>query len=45
VNEFHSVLDSLKKARQADPVNAELTHLDSEIQGIEQYLAEQEKNH
>jgi hypothetical protein len=28
VNDFHSALDSLKNARQADPVNAESTHLD-----------------
>jgi tetratricopeptide (TPR) repeat protein len=44
MNDFHSVLDSLKKAQQADPVSAELTHLNREIQGVEQYLAGQEKS-
>jgi hypothetical protein len=44
MNDFHSVLDSLRKAQQADPVSAELTHLNREIQGVEQYLAEQEKS-
>ena len=44
MNDFHSVLDSLKKAQQADPVAAELTHLNREIQSVEQYLAAQEKS-
>ena len=37
------VLDSLKKARQADPVSADSSQLDREIQSVEQYLAHQEK--
>jgi hypothetical protein len=45
VNDFQSVLDSLKKAQQADPLNADSTHLDREIQSVEQYLADQRKNH
>ena len=45
MNGFHSVLDSLKKAQQADPVNAESTHLDREIQSVEQFLAKQGTNH
>ena len=44
MNDFHSVLDSLKKAQQADPVAAKSTHLDREIQSVEQYLAAQEKS-
>jgi tetratricopeptide (TPR) repeat protein len=45
VNDFQSVLDSLKKAQRADTVNAESTHLDREIQGVEQFLAKQGTNH
>jgi hypothetical protein len=45
VNDFHSVLDSLREAQQADPVNAESTHLDREIQSVEQFLAKQGTNH
>jgi tetratricopeptide (TPR) repeat protein len=44
MNDFHSALDSLKKAQQADPVSAELTHLDREIQSVEEFLAAQEKS-
>jgi len=44
MNDFHSALDSLRKAQQADPVAAELTHLDREIQSVEQYLGAQEKS-
>jgi tetratricopeptide (TPR) repeat protein len=44
MNAFHSVLDSLRKAQQADPVAAELTHLNREIEGVEQYLDAQEKS-
>jgi tetratricopeptide (TPR) repeat protein len=44
VNDFHSVLDSLKKARQADPINGESTHLDREIQNVEEFLAREGKN-
>jgi tetratricopeptide (TPR) repeat protein len=44
MNDFHSVLDSLQKARQADPTNAESSHLESEIQSVEHYL-EQKENH
>jgi hypothetical protein len=39
------MLDSLKKAQQADRASAESTHLDREIQSVEQFLAEQGKNH
>jgi hypothetical protein len=38
------VLDSLKRARQADPINAGSTHLDREIQNVEQFLAKEGKN-
>jgi tetratricopeptide (TPR) repeat protein len=41
MNDYHSVLDSLKNAQQADPASAELEHLDREIQSVEQYLAGQ----
>jgi tetratricopeptide (TPR) repeat protein len=41
VNDFHSVLDSLKKAKQVDATSAEL---DREIESVAQYLAEQEKS-
>lgn len=40
VNDFHSVLDSLKKAQQADPASATSTQLAREIQSVEQYFAE-----
>ena len=36
VNDFHSVLDSLKKAQQADPASAASTQLAREIQSVEQ---------
>jgi hypothetical protein len=45
VNDFHSVLDSLKKAQQADRASAASTQLAREIQSVEQYLARQGKNH
>jgi tetratricopeptide (TPR) repeat protein len=45
VNNYQSVLDSLKKAQQSDPVSAASSHLDREIESVEQYLAEQKKNH
>jgi tetratricopeptide (TPR) repeat protein len=44
MNDFQSVLASLKKAQQADPAAAELTHLNQEIQNVEQFLAAQEKS-
>lgn len=44
VNDFQSVLDSLKKAQQADPLGAESNRLDREIQVVERYLADQRKN-
>ena len=44
VNDFRSVLDSLKNARQADPISAGSTHLDREIQNVEEFLAKEEKN-
>jgi len=45
VNDFHSVLDSLKNAQQADPASAASRQLDREIQSVEQFLANQAKNH
>jgi len=45
VNDFHSVLDSLKKAQQADPAGSASTPLARDIQSVEQYLTTQEKNH
>jgi tetratricopeptide (TPR) repeat protein len=39
VNDFHSALDSLKNARQADPTSAESTGLNLEIESIERFLA------
>ena len=44
VNDFQSVLDSLKNARQADPISAGSTHLDREIRNVEQFLAKEGKN-
>jgi tetratricopeptide (TPR) repeat protein len=44
MNDFNSVLDSLKKAQQVDPDSAESTNLDREIKSVEQYLAEQKKS-
>jgi tetratricopeptide (TPR) repeat protein len=44
VNDFQSVLDSLKKAQRADPVGADSSQLDREIQSVEQYLAQQNNN-
>jgi tetratricopeptide (TPR) repeat protein len=44
VNDFQSVLDSLKKAQRADPVGADSSQLDREIQSVEQYLALQKNN-
>jgi len=44
VNDFQSVLDSLKKAQQADPSSAASTQLGREIQNVEQFLAEQGKS-
>jgi tetratricopeptide (TPR) repeat protein len=45
MNDFHSVLDSLKSAQQADPTSADSAQLGREIQSVEQYLAGQGKNH
>jgi tetratricopeptide (TPR) repeat protein len=45
MNDYHSVLDSLKRAQQADPTNPASPQLAREIQNVEQYLAAQEKNH
>jgi tetratricopeptide (TPR) repeat protein len=44
MNDFNSVLDSLKKAQQVDPTSAESTNLDREIKSVEQYLAQQGKS-
>jgi hypothetical protein len=44
VNDFRSVLDSLKNARQADPISAESTHIDREIQNVAEFLAKEVKN-
>ena len=44
VNDFQSVLNSLKNARQADPISAGSTHLDREIRNVEQFLAKEGKN-
>jgi hypothetical protein len=44
VNDFRSVLDSLKNARQADPISAESTHIDREIQNVAEFLAKEGKN-
>jgi tetratricopeptide (TPR) repeat protein len=44
MNDFNSVLDSLKKAQQVNPDSAESRNLDREIKGVEQYLAEQKKS-
>jgi len=44
MNDFNSVLDSLRKAQQVDPDSAESTNLDREIKSLEQYLAEQKKS-
>jgi hypothetical protein len=43
MNDFHSVLNSLKNAQQADPEAADSVNLDHEIQSVEQYLAEQDR--
>ena len=43
MNDFHSVLDSLKNAQQADPTSPESAQVDREIQSVEQYLAQQGK--
>jgi tetratricopeptide (TPR) repeat protein len=43
VNDFHSVLDSLKNAKQADPTSIDSAQVDRDIQSVEQYLAQQSK--
>jgi len=43
MNDYHSVLESLKHARQVDPVGAGSDYLEREIQSVEQYLAAQTK--
>ena len=43
VNDFQSVLESLKNARQANPNGAESAQVDRDIQSVEQYLAQQDK--
>ena len=40
-NDFQSVLDSLKKAQEANPGNADSGQLEREIQSVQQYLATQ----
>ncbi len=45
VSDFHSALDSLKNAQQADPIGVESTSLTREIQSVEQYLAAQHEEH
>ena len=44
LNDFPSVLESLKKEQQADPAYAESTHVSQDIQSVEQYLAKQGKS-
>jgi hypothetical protein len=44
MNDFRSVLDSLRKAQQVDHTFSESTSLDREIKSVEQYLAQQEKS-
>lgn len=44
MNDFRSVLDSLRKAQQVDHTSSESTSLDREIKSVEQYLAQQEKS-
>jgi tetratricopeptide (TPR) repeat protein len=44
MNDFQSMLDSLKEAQQVDPTSAESANLDREIESVEQYLAEQKKS-
>ncbi|MBZ5689022.1 MAG: hypothetical protein LAP86_28780 [Acidobacteriia bacterium] len=41
MNDYHSVLDSLKNAQRADPTGADSARLESEIQSVERYLAGQ----
>lgn len=43
MNDFHSVLDSLKNARQADPTSPDSAQVDRDIQSVEQYLESQSK--
>jgi len=43
MNDFHSVLDSLKSAQQANPTSAESANLDREIDSVEQYIEGHEK--
>lgn len=45
VNDFHSVLDSLKKAQQSNPDSADSAQLTKDIQSVEQYLAAQNNKH
>jgi tetratricopeptide (TPR) repeat protein len=45
MNDFRSALDSLKRARQANPNNADSTRVDNEIRNIEQYLGAQDQDH
>jgi tetratricopeptide (TPR) repeat protein len=39
VSDYPSVLESLKKARQAEPANLQAATVDREIQSVEEYLA------
>jgi tetratricopeptide (TPR) repeat protein len=41
VGDYHSVLESLKGARQAEPAGAESVDLEREIQSVERYLVQQ----
>jgi tetratricopeptide (TPR) repeat protein len=43
MNDFHSVLDSLKNARQAYPTSPDSAQVDRDINSVEQYLASQSK--
>src|SRR5271165_226781 len=43
MNDFHSVLDSLKHARQANPNSPDSAQVERDIQSVEQYLASQSK--
>jgi tetratricopeptide (TPR) repeat protein len=45
VNDYPSVLESLKNARQANPPSAVAANLDREIQSVQQYLASNRGRH
>lgn len=43
MNDYRSVLESLKNAQQTDPESADSKQLDGEIRDVERYLADQDK--